>query len=116
EQFIAGFYDDTCRVWDYLGNQKTVTVQPESSAYLGTTGGLTFATIEDQVVVANKDVYARMLSGNKAFANKGTGSSPMGIIQVLGGQYGRQYTISMDGTLIAMYKPPNGSEAPMVDF
>ena len=116
EQFIAAFHGNTVKVWDYAGNPKTVAVDAASAAYLAQPGDLTFATIEDQVVVANKGVTCEMIAGNKSFANKGVGSSPMGIVQVLGGQYGREYRISMNGSTIAMYKPPNGSESAMVDY
>lgn len=115
-KFIAGFRDNTVQVWDYAGVAKTVTVTPGAATYLGSSGDLSFATLENQVVVVNKSKTVKMVAGGKPFANKGTGSSPMGIIQVLGGQYGREYRVSMDGVTIAMYKPPDGSAAPMVDF
>lgn len=115
KKYLAGFYGNTVNVVDYAGNEQTVNVTP-GLTYLNTAGELTFATIENQVVIVNRGVTVRMLNEKRSFANKGTSGSPMGIVQVLGGQYGREYRVNMDGNDIGMYKPPDGSESPMVDY
>lgn len=115
-KFIAYFHDATIKVVDYNCVAKTVTIHPDATSFLSLPGTLRFGTVENQVVVINRSLIPALKSGTKAFANKGTGSSPMGIIQVLGGQYGREYRVNMNGTLIAMYKPPDGSAAAMVDY
>ena len=115
-KFLAYFRDGGVRITDYNAATVPVTITGTSAAYITAPGQLVFGTVEDQVVVVNRNTVPRLVPGYKSFANKGPSSSPMGIIQVLGGQYGREYRISMNGSTIAMYRPPNGSEAPMVNF
>jgi len=116
DRFILAVHDNTVTVRDLDGNNKTVNVLDASVAtYLGGTGKLTFGTVENQVIIANNSIIAEMLTATKPFANKGPGAYPMGIVQVLGGQYGREYSINFNGTRIAMYRPPDGSVASHVN-
>ena len=110
-KFIAFFHDNTVQVVDYNGVQQTVTLSPSASLYLSTAGKLVFATLQNQVVISNTGITPAMTGAFKPYANKGTGSKPMGLIQVLGGQYGRQYKVFVNGTLAAMYMTPDGSNA-----
>lgn len=115
-KFLAYFRDGGIRVTDFNTDAVDVTVNTDAAPYLSLAGKLVFATVEDQVIVVNKSVVPKLKPGYRGFANKGPAAYPMGIIQVLGGQYGREYRISMNGSTIGMYRPPNGSEAPMVNF
>lgn len=115
-KYLAYFRDGSVRVTDYNTTEIPVTINPDAVAYIVDEGKLVFTTVEDQVIIANRSAIPALHNTFRGFANKGPSASPMGIIQVLGGQYGREYRISMDGTTIGMYRPPDGSAAPMVNF
>lgn len=115
-KFLAQFRDGAVSVTDYNATPITTTIDSDAIAYITTPGEFAYGTVDNQVIVVNRSIIPAMTTDLKAYANKGTGSSPMGIIQVLGGQYGREYRINMNGTTIALYKPPNGSAAAMIDY
>lgn len=116
-KFIAAFHDGTVTVRNYAGESIPVTAEADVDLYLGANNGrLVCGTVENQVLISNTSVVAKMAPGFKGFANKGPSAYPSGILQVLGGQYGRDYTVTLNGSLIASYRPPDGSSAPHVHY
>jgi len=121
-KWLAMFYESTCAIVDYNGLAATITIDPAVEDYLTASLNFSFATIENQVIVASTNIIPAMTNARRRFSNVyttfplGFNGSPQGIVQVLGGAYGREYRITMDGTVVARYRPPDGSEAPMVDF
>ncbi|WKV16998.1 tail protein [Nostoc phage NMeng1] len=115
-KFLAYVHDGVVEVRDYNGVLYSCTVEDDANEYIEALGQLAFGTVDNQVIIVNKSIVPAMLPDTKVFANKGTGSKHMGIVQVLGGAYGREYRINVDGAVAAVYRPPNGSEAPMINF
>lgn len=115
-KFIAYVHDGTITVTDYNANVIPCAIQAGAEAYISAAGQLVFGTVENQVIISNKSIIPAMSPSVKAYANKGASSKHMGIVQVLGGAYGREFRINVDGVVAAIYKPPNGSEADMIDY
>lgn len=100
----------TVKVYDLSGKEYKVTMQdPE---YLsGITGNpyaqLKAITVADYTFILNKTKKVRM-SGQKT---ADTMSSQGCLINVKQGQYGRTYKVSLNGTEVASYETPDGSQA-----
>lgn len=116
-QFIACFTQEhVVRIYDFNGVEMSVTFSDNAANYIRQPGRLSMAAVENNVIVTNNGVIPKMNDSTKGFLNQGPNSRGGGLIQVLGGQYGRAYKVFMNGGIVAHYRPPNGSEAPMVDF
>lgn len=109
-KYLAKFNSGGIAVRDLNGAAKTVTVDANALAYFSTATNLAFNMLENQMTIVNKDKVVKMDTAVMSYANIGTGSTPGGIIQFLGGQFGRLYTVSLDGAIIASYNSPNGSD------
>jgi hypothetical protein len=110
--FIAVFYNGGVKVTDLNGVPFPVTVEPDASAYI-TGEGLRFHTDENLTYVANPSVVVEMTSDIPAYYNAGAGAVPAGIIQVLGGQYGKKYSVQVKepisgNTWIVNHTTPDG--------
>lgn len=94
---------------DLNGVSKTVTMGTGVATYLTGASELAFNMLENQMTIVNKNKIVLMDAATRAYANSGASSKPMGIIQILGGAYGRSYRVSLDGTVVATYNTPQGS-------
>lgn len=110
-KFLTCIHDDTISVTDLNGVPKTVNFIGDALDYIAGAENVGFATMQNDTYILNKDVVTAMLPDTKSYCNRGSGSQPMGIIQVLGGQYLRTIGITFNGTLIASYKPMNSTNA-----
>lgn len=111
-KFLMSVADGDVKITDLNGVEHGVTVDPAAATYINLNGGeLGFSTVNDDTYIVNKSVIAEMLPDVKSYTNRGAGSQPQGIIQILGGQYNMGVSITMNGTLIAKYQPPDGAIA-----
>jgi hypothetical protein len=110
-KYLASIHDNNITVTDLNGVAKTCVVDANAYQYITDAGEFGFTTAEDKTYVVNKSKTVAMLSTVPVYCNRGAGSKPMAIIQVLGGQYNMGNTITMNGTAIATYQPPNGQTA-----
>lgn len=116
KQFLAILYGGWIKVFDYNATQYTVTVNVDAAPYLAATGKLAFGTVENEVIVSNTTIKPAMRSTLRTFANAGAGKFSMGIVQVLGGQYGRTTRVVIDGYDTATYTAPDGSSSTHTAF
>lgn len=110
EKFLAFFYGSTVKVFDLNAVEQSVTVAPDAAAYIGLNGALRFSTNDqDETIVVNRAAVPAMAADVPAYYNDA--STPAGIFQILGGQYGRNIKILIDGVVKATYAPGDGSNA-----
>ena len=109
QKFIAAFYGNTVKVFDLNGNERTVTIDSNATAYLATVGELRASTIENDTYVVNRAKTVTMLPTVREYFNDADRRQAF-IVQVLGGQYGRNYTIRINGTQYASITIADGSE------
>lgn len=109
QKFLIWFTNNTMRIFDLNGNEKTVAFDAGVSSFLSTAGTIRCFTDEDDTTICvNDGQVPAMLSDTPAYMNTGVYA---GIVQVLGGQYGKTYRIYINGTAAASYKTPDGSQA-----
>lgn len=106
ERYIMYFYNNTIRIFDLEGNEKTVTIS--DGEYLETPSpreDLRIITIADYTFISNRKVTAEMTDAVSpdAFSTQGA------LIHVKQGQYGRTYKIWVNGSLAASFTTPDGS-------
>lgn len=113
QRFLGKVIAGSVEMYDLNGVQYPV-INNSSAAYWGAVGSnWRTVTIKDRTFIANTNVTVRMRSDLPIYANAGQGSSwrPMSIVQFLGGLYGRVYRVYFDGTEVAAYQTPDGSQA-----
>ena len=101
------------RVFDYNGTEYVVN-NPTGPAYFSNNlGKWSIATIKDKTYLANSGVPVRMRSGGRSYSNLGDASNVRygGIIQVLGGQYGKTYSVTINNTTVLSFKTVSGDTA-----
>lgn len=111
QRFLGKVVSGGVEMFDLNGVQYPV-VNNSSSSYWGVVGtNWRVVTIKDRTFIANTNITVRMRNELPTYANQGQGSSwrPMSIIQFLGGTYGRVYRVYLNGTEVAAYKTPDGS-------
>ena len=104
EQYLVVFMNDlSVEVYDLLGVQKTVNNQ--ATSYLSTTPkiDLRLVTIGDYTIIAN----ATKVTALKSDVKEATSAALIYFKD--GGEYGRKYTVTIDGTVEATYTTPGGS-------
>lgn len=110
-KFLLTISTTYVRIFDLNGVYQTLNVV-NPTTYLATPGKLAFGVINNQVLISNTGITPAMMTGGKAYANANQNyGTPMGIVQVLGGVYARNYEVFMNGNRIAMYRPPYGGDA-----
>lgn len=106
-RYVAMFYESAVKVFNLNGVEATVTIDADAQAYIALDGDLRFNTVENETFVVNRSKTVEMTTGARSYFN-GEDRQAF-IIQVLGGQYGRTYTVKIDGTQYASYQVPDGS-------
>ncbi len=109
-RYIAKFKTNAVAVRDLNGVSKTVTVSADAQTYISTASSLACTVLENQMTIVNRDKVVLMTSAMKAYANRGTGSKPSGLIQLLGGAYGRKYSINLNGVQVAWMQTNDGRD------
>lgn len=108
EKYIVYIFNNTIRIFDFEGNEKTVHMQDDAD-YINTDkpkGELRLVTIADYtfIVNTNKKVTMSTTKSPDSFSTQGA------LINVKQGQYGRTYKIWIDGQEVASYTTPDGSD------
>lgn len=105
--FLTGDASNPVLVYDFAGNQKTVTVDSECVTYLTSTTpliNLSLSTIGDYTFILNKKITTALTSDiyTNSYANAA-------IIFVKQGDFATDYKISVNGTSVASYTTEDGS-------
>jgi hypothetical protein len=107
KRFLVWYHDNDVQVFDLNAIEFPVTISGAAAPYLNTGNTFRSSTDEDDVtLVANPAFTPAMLADVPAYFNGNAA-----IIQVLGGQYGKTYTVSVNGTVAATHNTPDGSIA-----
>lgn len=104
------------QVFDYNASQFTVNVSG-SMTYWSTSGRWSAGSYKENTYLANEGVKTAMGAATAAYYNIGGSANPQAIIQILGGAYGKTYSISRDGTEIVSLQTvagDTGSDAKFV--
>ncbi|MCY1708359.1 phage nozzle protein [Pannonibacter sp. SL95] len=102
--------DDGLHAFDLNANPLPCTLTPSGAAYMAGAGPFRFVTTEDDsTYVINTQRVVQRSTETATFYNNET--YPCGMIQVLGGQYGRTFSVKIDGNPVAAYTVPDGSQA-----
>jgi hypothetical protein len=107
ERYTAVATSTDLKVYDFAGNEKTVTF-PNGKGYLSTSSPverLAALTVADYTFFINKD----KLVGKLPDLSPNYGSQ--GLVVVRAGNYGRTYRIFINGVLYVSLKTPDGSAA-----
>lgn len=105
-KFLAAVHGTTVQVFDFNGTAQTVTTRADATAYLATPGKLRMRTIGSDTYIINRGVTPAMLNTFAAYLDRACA-----VVQILGGAYGREMSISIDGILKARLQSPDGSES-----
>ena len=108
-KYVLVFNNNALQVFDLEGNFKNVTIS-EDASYLATNtprADLRVITVADYTFIVNKNVTTKMTTETATdyFSTQGA------LVHVKSGQYGRTYTIWVNGAQIATYTTPNGSSS-----
>lgn len=105
EKYVAVWDGGYIRVFDFAGNEKSVSA-PYGWGYLAGPGNhLRFLTVADYTFVVNRNVP--VLPTAYGFAPRPYEA----VVNVQAGNYGRTYRIDINGTTFASYTTPNGDNA-----
>ena len=114
EQYVMIFDGSSIYVYDLQGNQKTVSFSGSSRSYIqdiNPRSVLRCLTIADYTFVVNTTVETEM-----GTATTGNQWDTQGLlVNIKSGQYGRTYSIKVNGTTLASYQTPDGSESSHVN-
>lgn len=107
-KFIAAFYDTTVKVFDLNGEERTCTVDADASPYLSTATEMRFSSVDNDTYVVNRQKVVAMTDEERTYFNREDRQAF--VIQVLGGQYGREYNVKINDVQYAVFKVANGKE------
>ena len=110
EQYYAVFTGTGIRVFDLAGNEKQVRY-PNGSGYINTANprnDLRMVTVADYTFIVNRNVVVR--KNEKSVNLPNYNPKQDGLINVRGGQYGRELIVHINGKDVAKYKIPDGSQ------
>ena len=114
EQYVMIFDGVSIYVYDLQGNSYPVTFQGSSQSYIQNIhprSVLRCLTIADYTFVTNTTKKVSMTN-----ATTGDTWDTQGLlVNIKSGQYGRTYSIRVNGTTIASYQTPDGSESEHVN-
>lgn len=97
-------------VWDSTGQPKDVTFEQGASDYITVTApryAIRAVTIADYTFITNTDYMVAMSSEISPDIWKTQGA----LVHIKSGQYGRTYTVKINGAVVASYTTPDGSNA-----
>ena len=106
EKYVLAITDGNIRIWDLSGNEGIIN-KPLGTAYLGTTRAKTAfrtVTVADYTFIVNKDVRV-LRSGNLTTARPFEG-----LINITAGNYGKTYSVKIDGVEKASFATRDGSD------
>lgn len=110
EQYYAVFTGTGIRVFDLAGNEKQVRY-PNGSNYIQTAqprNDLRMVTVADYTFIVNRNVVVQK---DPLYINLPNYNPKQdGLINVRGGQYGRELIVHINGKDVAKYKIPDGSK------
>ncbi|AFK13380.1 tail protein [Yersinia phage YpP-Y] len=109
EQYYAVFTGTGIRVFDLAGNEKQVRY-PNGSNYIKTANprsDLRMVTVADYTFIVNRNVVVQKDPNSVNLANYNPKQD--GLINIRGGQYGRELIVHINGKDVATYKIPDGS-------
>ena len=110
ERYFLTFTGSTLKVFDLNGTEKTVRFNNGADTYIQTNdpkGKIKAVTVADYTFIINTDKIVEMNTTSKtpdAWATQGA------LVVVKSGQYGRNYTINLNGQSYT-YTTPDGSQA-----
>ena len=110
EQYYAVFTGSGIRVFDLAGNEKQVRY-PNGSNYIKTANprnDLRMVTVADYTFIVNRNVVVQKNTKSVNLPNYNPKQD--GLINVRGGQYGRELVVNINGKDVAKYKIPDGSK------
>ena len=110
EQYYAVFTGSDIRVYDLAGNEKQVRY-PDGSDYIKTANprnDLRMVTVADYTFIVNRNVVVQKDAESVNLPNYNPKQD--GLINVRGGQYGRELIVHINGKDVAKYKIPDGSQ------
>lgn len=111
EQYLVAFTGTNIRIWDLLGNEKELTAMtPNTLNYITTPNprkDLKIITIADYTFIVNTTKKVLMTSEK----TPNIWSTQGALVNVKSGQYGRTYTVIINGNTVADYTTPDGSNA-----
>lgn len=110
ERYVVIIQSDGIRVFDFAGNEKTVTEDNSAYGYLSSAinpaEDISVLTVADYTFIVNKKVVCAM---------DDTDTSPTryneALINIKAGNYARTYQIKINGNVAAEYATPDGSQA-----
>lgn len=114
ERYYVVFNGGTPRVWDLEGMEYTVA-NTSADSYLTTSNhreDLRLVTVADYTFIINRKVPVKMKS---ALTLPGFRKDGQCLINVKGGQYGRTYKVTINGTVAATFTTPKGTTSEDAD-
>lgn len=99
------------RIFNYNAQEYPVILGTGSAAYLAQAGRWSMTTLKLKSYLANEGKPVAMSSTLASYWNVGTVARPSGIVQILGGAYGKKYSISIDNVVVASIITPDGATA-----
>lgn len=110
EKYVVVFNGNGVKVWDLDGNEKTVNYEGNAQNYITIDNPrkyLKTVTIADYSFVVNTERITAMEvePDSNAWASQGA------LVNVKAGQYGRTYSIFINGTEVASVRTPTGSKS-----
>lgn len=106
ERYVVAMLNGNLMVWDINGNAKTVSF-PNGKAYLTTATpnmSMRTITVADYTFIVNKEVQV------KASTTLTTTRNPEALVQVKAGNYGKTYSININGSQVASFTTRDGSD------
>lgn len=105
ERYVVVITNGDLKVYDLAGNEKTVSF-PSGKSYLSAaTPATSFkaVTVADYTFLVNKTVTITQST------SRATSRNPEALVSIKVGNYGKKYSIVLDGTERAAYTTPDGS-------
>lgn len=104
-KYILSLHSGLAHVYDLNGIPQTVT-NSGAASYIDPSR-MRFGVMDNDVYVSNNTIAPRMSGDVVKYMNTDV---PSAIISVLGGAYGRTYSVTINGQNVASYITPDGSQ------
>ena len=109
EKYVVIITKNDLKVYDLAGNQKTVNFSGNAKLYLANTNprdAIRCLTIADYTFIVNRNKTVSMSTAKTTNVWNTQGA----LVNIKSGQYGRTYKININGTQVASYETPDGSD------